>query len=624
MPRILNFDSFAKLYEAEGDSGSLEPKQQLLLNLICSLFTNTAGQLLPLTVGQYTSLAGDLVGLASIPADQKGSDMEKICAGIIDKMAEDYKKAGLPELWTAVIKKLTETYNVFFEQYKDDPDNQKLVADFVTAKGRGYLDQLMAAKKENPTPEKKDKATTEKLDLSYSWNTNDLLAESSLFSGDKGTVNDLIKLGTTIDATLKAEEKGGNKDLQAIVSTLRTKLDGILSKLAVLSKDRKQRKEITDEDWEKYHADLSSIIPDLEKKKTQILKSKGANEGAGLLYLEAQDLFSKAYTKTQEVTAELLKQAQEAQAKKEGDKEGDNQQEKIQLQGKISYDPAKAKEVNEEVKKVQKLIYDKFHKHSKIADSAPFKKFAAYFKDGIPDGQFGPATANIVKLLRIGFELNPNQNISQRFVDDLQSHTAILESYAKKFLTPFLLEAFDTDAFLKAVEAEKGGSGGGSQGGPRVRPVKDWEWGSDKENELWRSEEQPSFTPDDGKEVFGFDPKKFGKDIRDFQRMALNYIQKIGGKDKVSDGLPNDFGAGDDQAKFKKFLDSKPDGGFGPNTMAAVRYIRGLLNKKMVDDSTFKGKVEEFGADKFSYLKDNPRSYTISWALANALEQALK
>jgi len=80
----------------------------------------------------------------------------------------------------------------------------------------------------------------------------------------------------------------------------------------------------------------------------------------------------------------------------------------------------------------------------------------------------------------------------------------------------------------------------------------------------------------------------------------------------------------DDQAKFKKFLDSKPDGGFGPNTMAAVRYIRGLLNKKMVDDSTFKGKVEEFGADKFSYLKDNPRSYTISWALANALEQALK
>lgn len=620
MPRILNFNSFAKLYEAESDSGSLEPKQQLLLNLICSLFTNTAGQLLPLTIGQYTSLAGDLVGLASTSADRKGADMEKICAGIIDKMAEDYKKAGLPELWTAVIKKLTETYNVFFEQYKDDPANQKLVADFVTAKGKGYLDQLMAAKEENPTSKEKDKATMEKLDLSYSWNTNDLLVESSLFSGDKGTVNDLIKLGTTIDATLKAEEKGGNKDLQAIVSQLRTKLDGILSKLAVLSKDRKQRKEITDEDWEKYHADLSSIIPDLEKKKTQILKSKGANEGAGLLYLEAQDLFSKAYTKTQEVTAELLKQAQEAQAKKEGDKNGDNQQEKIQLQGTISYDPSKAKEVNEEVKKVQKLIYDKFHKHSKIADSAPFKKFASYFKDGIPDGQFGPATAKIVKLLRIGFELEPTQKISQKFVDELQDHTAILESYAKKFLTPFLLEAFDTDAFLKAAEDEKGGS----QGGPSLRPVEEWYWGSDKENELWRSDEQPQFTPDDGKKVFKIEHKKFDKDIRDFQRMALKYIQKIGGKDKVSDGLQNDFVAGDDEVKFKKFLDSKPDGGFGPNTMAAVRYIRGLLNKKMVDDSTFKGKVEEFGADKFSYLQDNPRSYTISWAVANALEQALQ
>jgi len=155
-----------------------------------------------------------------------------------------------------------------------------------------------------------------------------------------------------------------------------------------------------------------------------------------------------------------------------------------------------------------------------------------------------------------------------------------------------------------------------------VSPVKDWRWGSDKENELWRSDLQGTFDPGEGKKLFKIYPKKLDKDIRDFQRMALDYITKIG-KDKVSDNLPSDFGAGDDEAKFKKFLASKPDGGFGENTMAAVRYIRGLLDKRVKDDPTFKGKVKEFGAGGFIYKWNDPRSYTINWALANALEQAL-
>jgi hypothetical protein len=154
--------------------------------------------------------------------------------------------------------------------------------------------------------------------------------------------------------------------------------------------------------------------------------------------------------------------------------------------------------------------------------------------------------------------------------------------------------------------------------------VKDWGWESEDKKENWISDKDDR-SKYKGKTLQN-DSKKSDKDIKNFQTLALDYIKKIGGKDKVKDLLPQGFQAGNDEDRFNKFLDSKPDGLFGLNTMSAVRFIRALLHQKIQKDPDFLGKVKEFGLGSNGFIHnntDNQRAYNINWPLANALEKAL-
>jgi len=647
MSRILNFNTFAKLYEAEGDATAQSPKTTSpppqgkeesvgldeeakgLLDLIIFLISSCYGSLLSLIPEKpgYPDAVRDFTSVIAANPDQKDETIKKILSNVANAIDVKFKEANLDKMWTEAGDLGADAYAALVDQFKDDKEKADAAASILNKAITGFIEQLKSSKAEY-------KGANESEEYDY---YDEFLDEGigskivSFFTGKKGDVNNLIKQGIVVDSLLKQEAK--NEKLKPEVAKLQTELDSMMAKLAKLSKSRSQRKETDDSELDKMSERMGQMPFELNKKKEEIAKASKSYSESASLFTKGQIKAAKAQGETTKLKEKFKEEAKEAKEEKDakGDKEdggkSDGESGPIKLEGTITYNKANSGKVNDDVAKVQQLMYDKFKDDKKVAETALFKKFAAYFKDGKPDGKFGPSTAGLVRALRAGFELDKNSNISQKFVDELTAHQMVKESYAAKYLAPFMLEAFDYDAFSKSLGGSGTGSREGSSSGPGVRPVKDWQWGGkgiEKEKEFWCSVDQQGKFGDKASNSVPFKKDVRDKDIRDFQRMALDYITKIG-KDKVSDNLPKNFGEGEDKPKFEKFLNSKPDGGFGPNTMAAVRYIRGLLVKKCQSDKSFKEKVEGFGQKKdFSYRWDNPYAYTITLALANSLEQALK
>ena len=611
MSRILNFNKFSKLYEAEVEGQTvakedqpvvLDADAQNLLDMIINLVSSCYGALNNLIpAGEYKESLQDLTSVISAASDKKGEAMKKIIAKVGALVSKEFKEAGLEKLWVEAGNLTADSYTALVDQFKDNKDKSEAANSMVNKRFTKFIEQLKTSKAEHQTQ------TNESQNFSS--------INEAWFTGKRGNVNNLIKQGIVIDSLLKQE--ASNKQLAPDVQKLQSELDTMLAKLAKLSKSKDARKEIEESELDKMAERLTQMPFDLNKKKEEMARSNKSFSEAASLYIKALAMASKAKDKEIQVKTDLSKTAQT------GEKKTDGKSIPIKLEATISYDKANSGKVNPEVMKVQQLMYDKFKNDEKVSGTALFKKFASFFKDGKPDGKFGPSTAGLIRALRAGFELEKNSNISQKFIDELTAHEMVKESYSDKYLAPFMLEAFDYEAFSKELgSASSSGNEPGSKSG--VKPVKNWGWESEDRKENWISDE------DDRNKYKGktlqIDSKKLDKDIKNFQTLALNYIKKIGGKDKVKDLLPQDFEAGNDKDRFNKFLDGNPDGLFDLNTMAAVRFIRALLHQKIQKDPDFLGKVKEFGLGSNGFIHnntDNQRAYNINWPLANALEKAL-
>lgn len=606
MSRILNFNKFAKLYEAEGDPQkgqpvSLDEEALFLLNTIFTIFSTSYGHLSALTPpGSYKDVQTDFDSVISAGVDQKTEAIKRILSKISQAIEPEFKEKGLGKMWVDAGNTSAEAYMALIEQFKDDKDKSEAVNSFVNRKITKYLQDLKSSNAEHRITE-----SVHFDSLNENW-----------FPGKKGNVSNLIRQGIVVDALLKGEKD--NKDISAEVQKLQSELDSILANLAKLSKSRDARKGVDEEELDKIGERLTEMGVELNKKKAEKMKSSKSYGEASRIAMKGLSLLNSAVTKENEIKSSL--------PKKDGKSGKGEKSEPIKLETTISYDKANSGKVNPEVMKVQQLMYDKFKGDGKVNSTDLFKKFASFFKDGKPDGKFGPSTAGLVRALRAGFELDKNSNISQKFIDELTAHEMVKESYSAKYLAPFMLEAFDYEAFNKETgsAAASSGSGSGSGSRSRVVPVKDWGWESEDKKENWISDKDDRSKY--GGKTLQNDSKKSDKDIKNFQTLALDYIKKIGGKDKVKDLLPQGFQAGNDEDRFNKFLDSEPDGLFDLNTMSAVRFIRALLHQKIQKDPDFLGKVKEFGLSSNGFIhnnKDNQRAYNINWPLSNALEKAL-
>jgi len=435
MSRILNFNKFAKLYEAEGQSTqnpALDTEAQNLLDMIIYLVSSCYGSLLSLTPsGEYKDTLSDLTSVISAAGDQKGEAIKKIIAKVAADIGNEFKEQGLDKLWTDAGNMAADAYSAMVEQFKDNKDKSEAASSMVNKRMTKFIEQLKASKAEHQTNE-----SEQFLSINEGW-----------FTGKRGNVNNLIKQGIVVDSLLKQE--ASNKQLASDVQKLQSELDGMMAKLAKLSKSRDARKDIEETELDKMAERLTQMPFDLNKRKEEMAKSSKAFSEAASLFVKAQYLASKAYVKEKEVKTTLSKTAE---------KKTDGKSEPIKLETTITYDKANSGKVNPDVAKVQQLMYDKFKDDRKVSDSELFKKFASFFKDGKPDGKFGPSTAGLIRALRAGFELDKNSNISQKFIDELTAHQMVKESYAAKYLAPFMLEAFDYEAF----NAEAGSSSSSS------------------------------------------------------------------------------------------------------------------------------------------------------------------
>jgi peptidoglycan hydrolase-like protein with peptidoglycan-binding domain len=428
MSRILDFYRFSKVYEAETGSenpSALDSEAKNLLDMIIYLVSSCYGALLGLTpAGEYKETVSDLTSVISANSDQKGEAIKKIITKVAAGIGKEFKDAGLDKLWIDAGNVAADAYTALVEQFKDDKEKSEAAAAVINRSMTKFIEQLKSSKVEYQTSESLNFSS-----LNESW-----------FSGKRGNVNNLIKQGIVVDALLKAE--ASNKQLAPDVAKLQSELDGMMAKLAKLSKSKDARKEIDEGELDKMAERLTQMPFDLNKKKEQIAKSSKAFGDAASLFVKAQFLASKAYEKEKEIKSGLAKSA---------DTKTGTQSGPIKLESTIIYDKANSGKMNSEVAKVQQLMYDKFKDDPRVSETALFKKFASFFKGGKPDGKFGPSTAGLVRALRAGFELNVNSNISQKFIDELQAHEMVKESYAARYLTPFLLEAFDYDAFEKEL-----------------------------------------------------------------------------------------------------------------------------------------------------------------------------
>jgi len=469
MSRILNFNTFAKLYEAEGDATAQSPKTTSpppqgkeesvgldeeakgLLDLIMFLISSCYGSLLSLIPEKpgYPDAVRDFTSVIAANPDQKDETIKKILSNVANAIDVKFKEANLDKMWIEAGGLGADAYAALVDQFKDDKEKADAAAAILNKAITGFIEQLKSSKEEH-------KPANETEEYEY---YDDFLSEGigskivSFFTGKKGDVNNLIKQGIVVDSLLKQEAK--NEKLKPDVAKLQTELDSMMAKLAKLSKSRSQRKETDDSELDKMSERMGQMPFELNKKKEEIAKASKSYSEAASLFTKGQIKASDAQRKTTKMKESFKDEAKNAK----GDSTSDGgSTPEIKLENTITYDKANSGKVNDDVAKVQQLMYDKFKDDKKVAETALFKKFASFFKDGKPDGKFGPSTAGLIRALRAGFELEKNSNISQKFIDELTAHQMVKESYAAKYLTPFMLEDFDYEAFKSAAGSSSSSS----------------------------------------------------------------------------------------------------------------------------------------------------------------------
>ena len=439
--RFLNFDDFAKIYEAEDQTGLSDDAKDILLQ-IGVLFFNAYGYALALTK-DYNDTLNDFQSVISAGPDAKGAEMKKIAAKVSAQVREEFKKEGVDKLWQTAADLSSDALTALMDQFKDNKELQDAAAALLNKKITGYIGQLKTSKQEiKPVEAKKE---------SINFSETDQINEG-FFTTKKGSVNNLIKQAVVVDSLLKAENE--NKDLSSDVQKLQSELDSILANLARLSKAK--RSDIEESELDKIAERLTQMPFDLNKKKEAMAKTNKSFSDASTLFVKALNAANRAITKEKEVKDKL---AAEAAAKGETEKKPEASALKI---GKNLTKASVAGKEDETVKKFQKLVLDKFKDNKDVSETELFKKFQKFGADG----KFGGTTAGIVVSLKAGFGLDDTStDITQELIDEVsaikpganESENVIRDF--DKFSS--IYEAFDSTKFKTA-----------STGATVVSPVK--------------------------------------------------------------------------------------------------------------------------------------------------------
>ena len=330
--RVLNFDDFSKIYEAETGEPISEDAKSILLQ-IGVLFFNAYGYMLALTK-DYPDTIKDFQSVIAAAADVKPEELKKIANSVAAQVREEFKKEGVDKLWLDAAVKSADALAALMAQFKDNKEVMDSASAMLNKKITGYLDQLKTSKEEI----KKESIDFEDTDQIF----------EGFFTTKRGSVNNLIKQGVVVDSLLKAEKE--NADITADVQKLQTELDGLLANLAKLSRGKKE--DIDPKQLDTIADRFTEMPLELNKKKEAMAKTNKSFADASTLFVKALNAANKAIAKEKEVKDKLA--AEGAKAKEAEEKAG---QSTIRLPKNITRAAVGSKE-DETVGKVQQLIID--------------------------------------------------------------------------------------------------------------------------------------------------------------------------------------------------------------------------------------------------------------------------
>ena len=439
--RVLNFDDFSKIYEAETGEPISEDAKSILLQ-IGVLFFNAYGYMLALTK-DYPDTVKDFQSVIAASAEAKPEELKKIANNVAAQITEEFKKEGVDKLWVDAAVKTADAFASLMSQFKDNKEAMDSASSMLNNKITAYI-ELLQKKKAQMKQITSDELKAVKDFQSASVDFEDA---SEIFEGffttKKGSVRNIKKQANVVSALLDAEVE--NEGIKPEVQKLQTEVTGILANLAKLDVGKKE--DIDPKKLDDISNRLTEIPIVLNKKKEAMAKTNKSFADASTLFVKALNAANIAINKEMEVKGKLAEEA--AKAKEAEEKAG---QSTIRLPRNITRAAVGSKE-DETVGKVQQLILDKFKDNKKYPDTAEDELFQKFFKFGA-DKRFGGTTAGMIVSLKGAFSLDDTSpDITQEFLDELtkvkvEESVNVIKDFSK---FSAIMEEFDYAKFKKAA-----------------------------------------------------------------------------------------------------------------------------------------------------------------------------
>ena len=451
--KIYSFSKFSSLYEVKTSSGELnvvETEASKLydptLGLILTTILNSYSAELSFTADTYDkNIDPDIISVKNSPVLNKPAEFVEILKKVQKSAAVDNKLEGSQEAvdaWVAAGTKATEALSVMINQYKDPPEELTHINNFINAKLDSFLEEIEIAAEEND------------LIVDESRSYRGLIFEG-MFQGKKGMIEDVSRQISLVNAKLAslAQTPGMAVEIQRLqneVAQISAKMGDLL---------QKSNKDINKEDIKKAAIRLAVIPGDADKIAEKMLKEDSINKEASSILIQALVLVQVAIEaekiylqkKEQAIQAETEISTKAAEKAREEKEKAREEKVKVKVADYIEFDRDMIKKVNDEVKKVQQLIIDKFGDIEEIKDLPQYKEFSR-FKN---DGKFGPRTQEMIKIIQKGLEMETSGNISPDFVYKVQTEDVVNESARSIFKFKEFNSLLESFKIKSAVEYAK-------------------------------------------------------------------------------------------------------------------------------------------------------------------------
>jgi hypothetical protein len=416
--RILDFNKFSALFEAEELQGQTEDTLKRIVNHFFICYSSLSA----LTDG-YTRIMQDLSDIQNAEGAAKLEKMRDAAKSVADDVNDSYKAKNVNVEWQKAADKFTEALEALVNQYSGDEEIIKAMDDRTNTMIDEYKEELVKAKKDADEATKDAKAAVK---------------ESIEYGGEpifeawtkKGNVRSLNSQAVALKAQLEGQKD--SQGMQALVGNLLKEVSDIIMELAELGASK--RKDIDNTRLQEIGNRMNEIPVEIAKQEEKMAKANTANKEASVIFIQGLDLVENALKLEKEVEKEIAKQAEEAAIKKD---EEERAAKKIELSGDLDPDRISGRRKNSEVAKFQQAVIDKFKDYEPFDDFALFQKFMKYGADGM----FGSTTKAIVKALKAGFEMDDTSDVITQELMDKIVYEPLNESEFK-FLRDF--SSFDT------------------------------------------------------------------------------------------------------------------------------------------------------------------------------------